>query len=145
MLLIFEGWDELHPVFRREMSFFFDFITAEKLPRASIMVTSRPTVTGTIAVYMEDRHIEVLGFQPDQIREYVEQNFPQSAGLIMNHLKQFPNLHALAHIPLTLSIICKVMKDEHTLPSTLTELYGRYICQILFKSASKKPLLLLLA
>ena len=138
VLLILEGWDELHPVFRREGSLFFDLITADKLPKASVLVTSRPTVTDTVAVYMEDRHIEVLGFRPDQIRQYVEHNFSHSADLILAHLEKFPNLHALAHIPLTLSIICRVVKDEHTLPSTLTELYDRYICQLLFKAANRK-------
>ena len=136
-LLIFEGWDELHPSHRQEMSFFFDVITADRLPKASVMVTSRPTATDKLADYMDERHIEVLGFRPKQIAQYVEQHYPQKADMILKHLDNFPNLKALAHIPLTLSIICKVVKDEETLPSTLTELYDRYICQVLFQAAQK--------
>ena len=136
-LLILEGWDELHPSLRQEMSLFFDFVTADKLPNASVMVTSRPTVTETLSDYMDERHIEVLGFRPKQVTQYVKQNFSQNSDLILRHLQNFPNLKALAHIPLTLSIICRVVRDEHTLPSTLTELYDRYICQILFKDMKR--------
>lgn len=61
-LLIFEGWDELHPSHRQEMSLFFKIITPFKLPKASVLVTSRPTATEKLADYMGERHIEVLGF-----------------------------------------------------------------------------------
>ena len=137
-LLILEGWDELHPHFRQEMSLFFDLITAYKLPKASLMITSRPTVTDKLSDYMDERHVEVLGFRPKQIEEYVRHNFSHKADLILGHLRKFPNLKALSHIPLTLSIICKVVKDDDALPATLTELYDRYICQILFTALGKQ-------
>ena len=136
-LLIFEGWDELHPSQRQKMSLFHKIITPFKLSKASVLVTSRPTATEKLANYMGERHVEVLGFQPEQIAQYVERNFPQKSGIILNHFESFPNLKALAHIPLTLSIICKVVKNEETLPSTLTELYDRYICQVLFQATQR--------
>ena len=138
-LIILEGWDELPPVLREEMSFFSDLILANKLPKASIMVTSRPTVSGTLYDYMDERHIEVLGFKPKQITEYIQCHCSQEkADLICTHLQRFPNLKALAHIPLTLSIICKVIRDEEVLPSTLTELYNKYICQKVYQAVKKK-------
>ena len=138
-LLIFEGWDELHPCYRKEGSIFLDIISPNKLPMASVMVSSRPTATDTLLTsYMDERHIEVLGFQPNQITQYVEHNFMEKSNLILKHLKNFPNLKALAHIPLTLSIICEVVEKEQLLPSTLTELYNRYICQVLFKAIQRQ-------
>lgn len=136
-LLILEGWDELHPSHRQEMSLFFKIITPFKLPKASVLVTSRPTATERLSNFMGERHIEVLGFRPEQIAQYVERNFSQKSGIILKHFEGFPNLKALAHIPLTLSIICKVVKSEEVLPSTLTELYHRYICQVLFTAIQK--------
>lgn len=54
VLLLLEGWDELPPKFRKEMTFFFDIITGDKLPNASVMVTSRPTVTADLYDYMDE-------------------------------------------------------------------------------------------
>ena len=136
-LLIFEGWDELHPSHRQELSLFLDIITSYRLPKASVMVTSRRTATEKLADYLHERHIEVLGFRPKQIEQYVQHNFEEKAESILQHLNNFPNLKALAHIPLTLSIICKVVKNEQHLPSTLTELYDKYICQVLFKAIKR--------
>ena len=137
-LLILEGWDELPPELRQNPSLFMDIVTGYKLSKASVMVTSRPTVSASLYDYMLERHIEVLGFQRHEIVEYVKENIPQEAELLLTHFKKFPNLQALAHIPLTLSIMCSVVRKDNTLPSTLTELYEKYICQVLFVAMMKK-------
>ena len=139
VLIILEGWDELPPELREEGSFFFDIIEGNKLPNASVLVTSRPTVTADLYDYMDERHIEVLGFNSDQITEYVQTNGKDKAENIIRHLEKFPNLKALAHIPLTLSIICLVASKEQVLPHTLTELYDQYICNTILKNVKKQP------
>lgn len=142
VLLILEGWDELHPRLRKEMSFFFDIIAGNKLPNASVMVTSRPTVTADLYDYMDERHIEVLGFSPPQIDEYVHKHAKAKAVSVLEHLKNFPNLKALAHIPLTLAIICRLARDQVELPPTLTELYNNHICNLLHQNLKKSITLL---
>ena len=139
LLIILEGWDELSPALRSPYSWFFELIKAKKLPKASIMVTSRPSVTASLYDYMDERRIEVLGFDENQQNEYIKQHvkdvaFAQS---VCDHLKQFPNLRALAHIPLTLSIICSVAINTDSLPITLTELYDKYVCTFLFHGIQK--------
>ena len=140
VLIILEGWDELSPKLRQEFSFFFSLIKGEKLPLASIMVTSRPSVTAPLYDYMDDRRVEVLGFTSEQQDEYVRKNVhdDQRAKSVLSHLIQFPNLRALAHIPLTLAIICAVATKASCLPVTLTELYDRYTCNALFQNLKKK-------
>ena len=141
LLIILEGWDELPPKLRREFSFFFDLIKGDKLPNASIMVTSRPSVTAPLYDYMDERRVEVLGFSEKQQDEYIQKNVPDGevAQMVLDHLQQFPNLRALAHIPLTLAIICSVATKCSRLPVTLTELYDRYTCNALFQNLKKKP------
>ena len=136
-LLILEGWDELPPELREEGSFFFDLVQGNKLPDASVLVTSRPTVTADLYDYMDERHIEVLGFNSDQVAEYVKVHGGDMAESIAYHLEKFPNLKALAHIPLTLTIICHVADREQDLPHTLTELYDQHICNTLFQNLKK--------
>ena len=138
VMFFLEGWDELSPQLRQEFTFFFDIITGHKLPKASVMVTSRPTVTAPLYDYMDERRIEVLGFNQPQIEEFVHMNAADNATPILDHLKQFPNLRALAHIPLTLVIICYVMNKTNTLPPTLTALYDSYICISLLQNLRKQ-------
>jgi hypothetical protein len=139
VLFILEGWDELSPALRSPYSCFFELIRAKKLPNASVMVTSRPSVTAPLYDYMDERRIEVLGFDENQQNEYIRKNIedPDVAQRVRDHLKQFPNLRALAHIPLTLSIICSVAMKSTSLPITLTELYDKYICTFLFHNFQK--------
>ena len=139
LLIILEGWDELSPKLRREYSLFFDLVTGCKLPKASIMVTSRPSVTAPLYDYMDERRVEVLGFSEEQQNEYIKSNVPDEevAQKIHDHLKQFPNLRALAHIPLTLAIICWVATESFSLPETLTKLYDKFTCILLFQSMRK--------
>ena len=141
LLIILEGWDELSPQLRHEFSFFFDLIKGDKLPNASIMVTSRPSVTAPLYDYMDERRVEVLGFSEKQQDEYIQKNVPDSevAQIILDHLRQFPNLRALAHIPLTLAIICSVATKYSRLPVTLTELYDNYTYNALFQNLKKTP------
>ena len=142
VLLILEGWDELPPRLRKEGSFFFDIVIGNKLPNASVLVTSRPTVTADLYIYMDERHIEVLGFTPKQIEVYVRTHAKDKAESVLKHLNNFPNLKALAHIPLTLAIICRLASDNIELPPTLTELYNNHICNLLHQNLKKSLSLL---
>ena len=139
LLIILEGWDELLPALRSPFSWFLELIKAKKLPKASIMVTSRPSVTAPLYDYMDERRIEVLGFDENQQNEYIKQHVKDVAVArrVCDHLKRFPNLRALAHIPLTLSIICSVAINTDSLPITLTELYDKYVCTFLFHGIQK--------
>ena len=139
-LLILEGWDELAPELRQNFSFFHRLITGDLLNKASILVTSRPTVSSQLYDDMDERRIEVLGFNKDQIREFVEKHVPEKTDLIMSHFRKFPNIQTLSHIPLTLSIMCSVIKREGNLPDTLTGLYDQYIRNVLVQGLRKQPI-----
>ena len=138
VLFILEGWDELPPELREEGSVFIDIVQGIILPDVSILVTSRPTVTASLYDYMDERHIEVLGFNSKQIIEYVQVHGGEMSEIILSHFEKFPNVKALAHIPLTLSIICNVANNQSALPHTLTELYNQHILNTLFESLKKK-------
>lgn len=139
ILLILEGWDELAPELRSNNSLFSRIVSRESpLVNASVMVTSRPTVTGE--VYNEfERRIEVLGFKREQISQYIQLYVPKKKHIIQRHLDNFPNIRALSHIPLALSIICMVADDQDSLPSTLTKLYDLYIRNHLLTGLKRQP------
>ena len=75
VLIILEGWDELPPELRNEFTLFSDIINGLKLPKASVIITSRPTLASEL-YYLVDRRVEVLGFEQQQITSFVCQYFP---------------------------------------------------------------------
>ena len=140
-LLILEGWDELPPELREEGSFFFRIISGQLFPKASVLVTSRPTVSSDLYKLMSERRIEVIGFSKKQIRQYIERNMPSKKETVLKHLQKFPNVERLAHIPMTLCTICNLVTAGYmeSLPSTLTELYDTYVRDILYNGFKKHP------
>ena len=149
VLIILEGWDELPPELRNEFTLFSDIINGLKLSKASVIITSRPTLASELCNIV-DRRVEVLGFEQQQITSFVCQFFPAetsdsdrdgvgdcdnkspAASKILKFLDDNPHMKALAHIPLTLTIICCVFgKNDGALPETLTELYTECLCQTL--------------
>ena len=144
VLIILEGWDELPPELRNKFSLFNDIISGLKLPKASLVVTSRPTLASELYCLV-DRRVEVLGFGEEQVESYVRQRFPgtdeglprASASKVLEFLDKHPHIKALAHIPLTLTIICCVFSDADTVPETLTELYGECLYQTLRENLLK--------
>ena len=138
MLLIFDGWDELPKKLKSPTEFFMNAINGLMLPSASVLVTSRPA-TENHKLFFPHRHIEVLGFESQQIKSYLtchlsrkdDEGKQQSAEDVWCYFEQYPNIKALAHIPLCLSIICAVIKKDDRLPETITELYSHYIRQVI--------------
>ena len=142
-LLILEGWDELAPEYRSEPSFFHDIISdnSPDFQNASIIVTSRCSVSSSLYDYA-DKRVEVLGFDSKQVDEYIATHIPPTQkDLVISHFKKFPNIRALSHIPLTLSIICNILQEHGSLPITLTELYDLYIRNNLLSGLRKSKAL----
>lgn len=141
VLLIFEGWDELSPDSRQEYSFFTDVISkSSMIPKVSVLVTSRHVASNQLREdYRFERHIEILGFNSEQIENFIGVYVPEKKNLVRAHFRRFPNLRALCHIPLTLRIICQIMEKTASLLSTLTEIYDLYIRNVLLSSFKKQP------
>ena len=74
-LLICDGFDELSEKERTQNSLFLDIIRGKVLPSCSVIVTSRPYAS----LYLQQlcsisRHVEVVGFTDQQIKECIKQN-----------------------------------------------------------------------
>ena len=145
VLFILDGWDELPAEQKSRPSFFMDIIDGTKLPKASVMITSRPTMASELH-HLVDRQVEVLGFKREQIEEYVRNNLAcaedkekqqKTPADIWQYLKHYPHIKAMAHIPLLLSIICSVVNESHDLPETTTDYFKHYISQVISLNQTK--------
>ena len=65
VLLVCDGFDELPREQYQTSSVYIELVEGVLLPEATIIVTSRPSVTDSLLIYCQyniDRHIEILGF-----------------------------------------------------------------------------------
>ena len=138
-LLILEGLDEIE-VNRRQSDVILRRLIEKNtfLEKAKILVTSRPHACEKLVV---DRRIEVVGFGDKEIREFVENSFPndvESVEEFMRQLTEYPQLHSLCYVPLNLVMIINIFRfSQKKLPSTLTELYRLFIVMILQREVVK--------
>ena len=138
-LLILEGLDEVE-VNRRQSDVILKRLIEENtlLEKATLLITARPHACEKLVV---DRRIEVVGFGDKEIREFVENSFPndvESVEEFMRQLTEYPQLHSLCYVPLNLVMIIDIFRfSKKKLPSTLTELYRLFIVMILQREVVK--------
>ena len=142
--LIIDGFDELSTELRHN-SFFMELIEKRSLPKAKIVVTSRPSASACLHNVV-DKRIEILGFEQSSKNQYVTealQDSPYKLEKLQRHFQQYPNIDAICYIPLIMSIIvflCMCQPDE--LPPTATKMYESFILHTIchyLKRAGKIP------
>ena len=132
--LIIDGFDELSNELRHE-SFFRELIEKTSLPKAKIVVTSRPSASSCLHDVI-DKRIEILGFEQSSKDQYVTealQDSPSKLEKLQRHFQQHPNIDAICYIPLIMSIIvflCMCQPDE--LPPTATKMYASFILHTIY-------------
>ena len=138
-LLILEGLDEM-AANRRQSDVILKRLLEKNtlLEKAKILITSRPHACEKLVV---DRRVEVVGFGDKEIREFVENSFPndvESVEEFMRQLTEYPQLLSLCYVPLNLVMIIDIFRfSQKKLPSTLTELYRLFIVMILRREVVK--------
>ena len=127
--LIIDGFDELSTQLRHR-SFFMELIEKRCLPKARIVVTSRPSASACLHQVV-DKRMEILGFEQSSKNQYVIealQDHHSKVEKLQRHFQQYPNIDAICYIPLIMSIIvflCMCQPDE--LPPTATKMYESFI------------------
>ena len=136
-LLLLDGFDEMPvSVVKNENSLVMKLIRGSCLPKATLLVTSRPSALHQKncfpSVY---RHVEIVGFTDECKVKYAEIAF-QSEPEVLIHFKSFiisnPIINSLLYIPVNCAIVTQVYSDirrsrELNMPKTMTELYSTLI------------------
>ena len=132
VLIVFDGFDELPDELRRK-SLVVEVINGSHLPKAAVLVTSRPSATAELLKVGQsavDKHIEVIGFSDDEIQEYAENKFKGGPELLIGfkeYLSAYPVVRGMMYSPLNCGIIVDVYQENYKchrpIPHTLTQLY----------------------
>ena len=152
VFLVLEGYDELTEDQRTEDSILNKLLIGDCLPKASIMVTSRPLASDSLCPEFResaDQHIEVLGFNDEDIKSYVEtacHKQPQLLADLLSYISSNPFVSSVMYIPLQCAILTalyiekwKQKKGGLYAPTTLTQLYTDLLLSSLIRYISDHP------
>ena len=140
-----EGWDELEEETRKKSSIFLDLVQGHVLPKATVIITSRPWATqnkhsgGNI-----HQHIEIVStpniqfsrvLTGDKVRSDIRDKF-------IDYVNLNPSVKAAMHTPVTADIVAEVFQWSRDIesppPTTLTQLYTAFTCKLLSQNLSSR-------
>ena len=145
VVLWLEAWDELEQRMREESSIFLDLVHGRKLPKATIIITSRPWATKLIiesTSIQVDQHIELVTTPTLELSRVLreERVHPDIRSKFLDYVSYYPAMKAAMHTPVTANIVTDVFKwsrdMESTPPTTVTRLYTVYTCKLLMQHFS---------
>ena len=151
-VLLFDGLDEFNGNFEclndlpppnvpdcpiSPISLFTKLVSGRLLPKATVVVTSRPTAHKFYSNFNFDRTVEIIGFTKERIEQYVTKfchshDRDDLKPKIWNHIKSSSDLLNSCYIPVNCWIVVTILFERvpadpaneiESLPTTLTELY----------------------
>ena len=142
-LIIADGWDELEEAKRSKESFLYKLLFGRVLPSASVLLASRPSASAPLhSLPSVDRLVEVVGFNEEDIKQYIESEFekcPEKASGLIEQLDNNPLIQNVCTVPLNCAITCNLWHTlDQELPATLTELYTQIILNVILRDIKKK-------
>ena len=112
-------------------------IQGKMLRDAVVMITSRPDESDKIGGIRFDRYVEITGFSPQQVKEYIEKYFKRNEimkNTVLAHVMKNENLVSFAHIPVLCFLMCFYLeynlqesKCTGDLPVSATDIYSEVV------------------
>ena len=131
MLIVCDGLDELPRQQRQEGSVYIKLLKGRLLPEATIIVTSRPSVSSelwSLCQHNIDRHLEVIGFTREDIKRFAVSVFSGDilAGFL-SYITSNPPIYGMMYIPLNAVFVALIYQDSYDtdmpFPTTMTQLF----------------------
>ena len=131
VLIVCDGFDELPREQRQEGSVYIDVLKGRLLAEATIIVTSRPSVSvelWSLCQHNIDRHLEVIGFAKEDVKRFAESVFSGDilAGFL-SYINNNPPIYGMMYIPLNAVIVALIYQDSYDtdtpFPTNMTQLF----------------------
>ena len=149
VLFVLDGFDEFPLHLRKSLdSTVMNVIAGKLLPKATILLTSRPSATTALQSDFQksiSKHIEIVGFSGAEIQEYAESIFgktPKTLDSFNAYLSANPVVKGMMYNPLNCAIVVGVYQDTYqsgrSIPHTQTQLYTELTLCLLSRYLSAK-------
>ena len=131
VLIVCDGFDELPDEQRQEGSVYIDLLKGALLPEATIIVTSRPSVSASLLSFCQHKigaRLELIGFTKVDIKRFAESVF--SGDILegfLSYITSNPPIYGMMYIPLNAVIVALIYQDSYDtdtpFPTTMTQLF----------------------
>ena len=139
LCFVLDGLDEYSPKGKKNTTI-FKLINKELLPKSIVVVASRPAAVVHLKSVATKR-VEVLGFQKQQISQYIKEYKFSNVEKIQNlesYLEQHPNVHHMCYLPIHASMVCYLFNLMGTaLARTETEMYTSFMIHTLLRTVMR--------
>ena len=111
VLFVLDGWDEL-PKGADGRSVILDILEGTRLPKSSVIITSRPTSSAGLHRVVKNR-VEVLGFTKQELEEYFRfclENNVDNVKALLQKIQENPVIAGSCCLPLNASILVHLYK-----------------------------------
>ena len=138
-----DGLDE-YPHLNKHDDFITELIRGSYLPKAAVVVTSRLTHSHVVR-HLVQMNIEIMGFLPPQIEEYIEKNCNcKNVRRLKKYLWSHPNVMDMCNLPLNLAFVTLLHKypSSESSPFSAIEtesgIYWLYLKHLVIRHAKRE-------
>ena len=151
LCFVIDGLDEYQPQDKKK-SPIYQLLNKAILPKAMVIVSSRPAATKNLKWEKLTKRIEVLGFTRVQVLEYVD-CFPFGSHCsdsdksntsstypvqLKEYLHSHPNIFHMCYLPVLAAMICYLFKSKGGhIPKTRTKIYEEFARCIILRHLTR--------
>ena len=135
-----DGLDE-YPHLNKHDDFITELIRGSYLPKAAVVMTSRLTHSHVVK-HLVHMHIEIVGFLPPQIKEYIKENCShRTVNRLMKYLWSHPNILDMCYLPLNLAFVTLLHKypsSPFSLIETESSIYWIFLKHLVIRHVKRE-------
>ena len=151
LCFVIDGLDEYQPQDKKK-SPIYQLLNKAILPKAMVIVSSRPAATKDLKWEKLTKRIEVLGFTREQVLEYID-CFPFGSHCsdsdksitsstypvqLKEYLHSHPNIFHMCYLPVLAAMICFLFKSKGGhIPITRTKIYEGFVRCIILRHLTR--------
>ena len=124
--IVLDGYDE----YADEVGnlFLTRVLNRKAFTQCKLIITTRPIATDKLQNNADIR-VEVMGFNDDSKKEYIQQELSNSAKIekLSAYLKKNKDINSICYIPMIMTILVFTFKETEELPANQIELYNKFI------------------
>ena len=151
LCFVIDGLDEYQPQDKKK-SPIYQLLNKAILPKAMVIISSRPAATKDVKWEKLTKRIEVLGFTREQVLEYID-CFPFGSHCsdsdksntsstypvqLKEYLHSHPNIFHMCYLPVVAAMICFLFKSKGGhIPITRTKIYEEFARCIILRHLTR--------